>query len=469
MKSIVHISAERIEVLGYKRRGKKIRVKHCVAGILPEGAVMNGRIIDDSLLIECLTALRAKYPALLSSPELIVDGSSILHKRIAAPRLNAKQYYRLVRDEFADAAASGVELAYDYRLTASGIHAYAVDKLQIESYISTFGAAGIKLSSIRLGLEAMIEYVASHPALKNETFVINAIDGVTMLSMLFENGVNVFVSRTRLYSEDQEQLVQDIIRNISGLIQFTQSEKLSEITTSYYLGVDEQAVRDIYAAMPFHEIRVKMLNLAEYCTGYKPSAYFAVLGTHLESGVDLIQSLKKLVRFGRPQKPKNYFIPAAAVIAVLIAAPVIWFHMQTSALNSQIGGVNSFIHSAAVREQSAVINDLFEQTAFYNEVIRQRDEKDAYLKSLPHISKQELDMITRTRSDIVTVVMFDYNEERSVVRVNGRSANEYDSAAYTGALKSSPLITGVVYTGYHYDEYGYNFSIDITFAPREGR
>ena len=479
MKSSIHISSEKIEVLGYKKRGKKIKVLRYVAVGLQEGAMMNGRIIDDSILVESLKELRDREPRLFSNPVLIVDGNSILQKRVATPKKLTKwQYDQVARDEFADTTIPAGNLVCDFHPIGpvkdmqSGMLAYAVDKIQVESYISTFKAAGIKLRSVRLGVAAIIEYVGSNPELQNSTFVINVVDGVALLSMLFENGVNVFISRTRLYSENHEQFLHDIVGNLSGLIQFNKSEKFNEITTSYYLGLDEGVVRDLDAVMPYPEISVKPLDLfggAVMRDGPLPAdAHFAFLGARLDGGIDLIESLSRLSKYGKRQRPKNFWIPAVAVIVAALAVPIVYLHLQITEMNALIDGVNRFIQNEGVQQKSAEIEALLADTAFHNDIANQLNSKIEHEQGLAQISRQALDLITRTHSDVVTITVIDFNEAGGVIRVSGSSETESDSAMYTGAVKSNPLVADIRYTGYSYGNEGeYNFSLDVILAGRE--
>jgi hypothetical protein len=477
MKSSIHISSEKIEVLGYKKIGKKVKAGDHISAELPEGAVMNGRIIDDSLLIECVKDMRSKKPHLFTNATLIVDGNSILQKRIsAAPKLGKRQYYQLAREAFADTTIPPENLVCDYhpldpsrKDMKSGILAYAVDKTQAEAYESAFNAAGVKLKAIKLGSQAIIDYVASRPELHGSAFVLNVVDGVTLLSMLFQNGVNVFTSRTRLYSDDYERFIQAIVGNISGLIQFNRSEKFAEITQSYYLGLEDQVVRDISAVIPYPEISVDSFILHGWAGNMPPDAYFAFLGARLEDGIDLISSLDKLAAFKKSQRKKNYWIPAIAAITLATAAPVVYLHFQISAVDVDIDALNRYIYSEFVQTKSAEIDALIADTAWHNNIVGQEQAKAETEAALPHACEQTLNLITMTRSDRVTVTSLVFHESTGIIQVTAVSASESDSALYTGTLKENALVSTVRYTGYSYGSNGeYNFNIDVILERREG-
>ena len=224
MKSSIYVSAEQIQVIGHLGGA----VRRYVTYPIPEGTMFNGTITDSAFLAECLMSLKREHSELFSSgTTLIVDGSTILSRRITSPNLSHKQYLQLVRDDFADSIDSTDNLVCGYHKLQSvenAILACAVNKAQVDSYISTFNEAGIKLSGIHIGVDTILGLVKSRADLQQGTIVINVIDGLTMLSMLFENGNNIFISRSRLYGEEKEQVFRSVLENLNGLIQFTRSK-----------------------------------------------------------------------------------------------------------------------------------------------------------------------------------------------------------------------------------------------------
>ena len=175
MKSSIYISAEQIQVLGYS--GKK--VKRVATFPLPEGTMFNGNIMDATFLTECLVSMRKDNPALFKGGvSLVVDGGSIPTRRLTVPRLSHKQYMQRVRDDFADSIADSNAMVCAYRKMGDGtILGCGVNKSQVDSYISTFSAAKIKLTSIHIGAEQLYTLVKTTPALQESTIVLNVLDG----------------------------------------------------------------------------------------------------------------------------------------------------------------------------------------------------------------------------------------------------------------------------------------------------
>lgn len=474
MKSSIYISFERIEVIGYNKSGQKISIAEYVTYPLPEGIMINGKIIDQPVLTECLSDLRSQYPKLFTDPTLIVDGSTILTKRITVPKLTQRQYARLVREEFSDTAENLDELVCDYHLlhntaTKTMILACAVEKTQVESYMAAFREAGIKLKAIHIGVQALLNHVNTSPALRETIAVLNVIDGVTMLSMLFDKGQNVFMSRARLYSEDQAQLAQDVLSSLSGLIQFNKSEKFNDIAKSFYLGLSDNDIKLMNTINPYPDIALAAPDIFIGVNGaekFDQHVHLAFLNIWLgEDSIDLIRSYTKLGKIKRQQRPKPVVIPVIAGTIVVLAIPFIILFIKTVNLELQLLEVNAYLTDEAVVAKSTEIDEIIAQTAQYNGIITQFDEKTETENARAAISGQILDLITKTNSQKVTINQFSFDESTSLVHVNGSSATDTDTAEYIDLLKQSRLVESINYAGYSYNSLGeYVFSIDVKIA-----
>ncbi|MDR1691951.1 MAG: hypothetical protein LBR72_01205 [Oscillospiraceae bacterium] len=449
MESSVYISSEQIQVVGHQ--GGTIR--RFVTHPLPEGTMINGTITDQAFLTECLASLRAEHPALFKKPSLVVDGSAILVKRIPAPKLNGKQYRQLVRDDFAEAGENTDELVCGYQLLPGGkaLLACGAGKNLVDSYLSAFKSAGVKLSSIRIGTQAILSYVDSRPDLQKRSFVLNVIDGVTMLSLIFENGVNVFISRTRLYGDTKEQTAQTVMENLNGLVQFNRSQKFGEVTDSFYLGVSPADLRLLEALNPHVNIKLAVLDIFQDVRGGEqlpPNAHFAYLSALLgKSHIDLTVSRKELENHRkRRTKTRRIWIPFSILYVILLALPIGWFYYQGTLTDKEIAALNEALSEPAAVEKESELTALETETAGLRRVINEERLKLEYEGSLAALSPQLIDLFLGGSG--ITVESLSYTRESGTVRIGGFGASEDAPANFSEALRSSPLVLSVDYTGY---------------------
>ena len=468
MKTSIYISAEQIQAIGYS--GSSVR--KFVAYPLPEGTIYNGRITDSVFLSECLTSMKREHPELFKSGvTLVADGSSILSRRITAPKLGKKHYLQLVRDDFADSIDNPDNLVCGYhKLEHSGnsILACAVGNDQVDSYIDTFKAAGVKLEAIHVGVEVILSYVKSRPELHNMSIVINVIDGPTMLSMLFENGNNIFMTRTRLYGDDKEQVFQHVLENLNGLIQFARSQNIGEITRSYYLGVSEANIKLLEALNPYTDIQIGTLAIYKGPVNIPPDAHFASLNMlHGSGGIDLVAARKDLEKYIKLKGPRKTWIPLLALYIVVLAAPAIYLWLEIDTVSKGINELNNYINSPAVVRKQEELAALRAETAFYNDAVRQVDEKAEWEDSIPKATSRMMDLIVSSHGVEVTVMNFEFNENTGVVRVTANCADASVSADYVDALYDSGVAQNVHYQGYGSSSGGmFTFTVDITLNVR---
>ena len=463
MKTSIFVSAEHIQAIGYVGNS----VKQFVSFPLPEGTMYNGTITDHAFLTECLAAMKRENPDLFSGGvSLAADGSSILSRRLAAPKLSNKQYLQLVRDDLADSIENPDDLVCGYRkldFTENAILACGIGKMQVDSYLATFREAGIKLDSIHVGAEIILSYVKAMPEMRASTVVINIIDGLTMLSMLFENGNNVFMTRTRLYGEEKEQLFQNIIENLNGLIVFTRSQSLNEITGSYYLGISESDVRLLEAFHINTDIKLGALSILEGNENIPSDAHFSCLNMlYGSSCIDLVAARRELDVYIKSRRPKKRWIPAVAAYILILAASTAFLWMRLNNVNENIADISSYLMSPAILHKQEELEALIRESATYGEVARQADEKAAWENGLPKATSHMLDFIVFQHGVDVAVTSFDFDESTGSVRVSARCSGANVSADYVDTLCNEGIARSVNYQGYGSNANGeFTFTVDI--------
>ena len=463
MKFSVYVSAEKIMVVGHT--GNKI--ERYASYPLPEGTLYNGTIIDGAYLTESLTSMKIQHPELfLGGVTLVVDGSTILSRRLIAPKLSKKQYLQLVRDDFADSVGDANELICGYRKvdpSDNAILACAVNKAQVDSYISTFTSAGIKLNAIHVGVDTVLSFVKTRPELREGTIVINVVDGFTMLSMLFINGSNVFMSRTRLYGDEKEQVFQNILENLNGLIQFTRSQKFDDISVSYYLGVKESDMRLLEAFNPYTDIRLGVLAVNENHDEVPPEAHFACLSMMFGGqGIDLVEAHKELERFIRAKRPKKLWIPLMAAYVLLLAAAAVYLMTEIDKETGRINEIKAYINSPAIRQTQSDFKILMGEIAHYSDIAWQMERKVEFEKGFPVITGRMMDLIVLNHGVDINVTSFIFDEKTCDVRIVADCADAGISADYVDALYRSGIVKTVNYQGYGSNTNGvFSFAVEI--------
>ncbi|MCL2617602.1 MAG: hypothetical protein FWD98_00970 [Defluviitaleaceae bacterium] len=463
MRTSIYISAEQIQAVGIaKKDAKAYAVQH-----LPEGVMYNGMIMEETTLSESLAALKKSNPAMFKRPvSLVVDGSSILNRRLITPKLRDKQYLQLVRDDFVDSIGDVNDLVCTYRKLASkkekehAILGFAVNKVLIDRYVATFNEAGIKIESMRIGIEMLLEFVKTMPALQQSTVIVNVLDGHIMLSMIFVDGESVFSQRTRLYGEDREQIIGNVADNLNTLLQFVQSQNYEGAACSYYFGISLSEASALQARNTYPGLKIE----AFYKRSIVPSeAHFATLDVMFGGkGLDLLKARKALDAYVKSKRPKRTWIALLVLYFTCLAGLAGYLVYEIHELDFEISLVNRFVTAPIVAERQEHIRGLMSDTTGYNNVLEQVDAKWVWEGSMAAAESRIMDFVLFGHGLEVDVTSFSFNENTGVVRINATAADAGVSVDYVHAMYDNGIARDVMYHGFGSNAQGrFTFTVDI--------
>jgi len=461
-----------IKVLAYTKSGR-VSVKDFLTYPLPEETVLNGIIIDGAPIVEGLRLLKNEKPLLFNDVSLVIDGSFVYTKKITVPgKLNKLMYDEVIRDEFAEISSDSENLICDHFLLSSNddgskdILACAVENAHAQAYLGIFSAVGIKLTSVHLGVMTVLQFVENNSDLKVIPFVLNVVDDVILLSMIFQNGVNVFQSRTRLYGDDRATLVRSTLDGLSGIIQFNKSQNFTDLTYCFYLGLSTSDM-DLVALNATHpELTFSQLNIYSDAKGAEqlpPGAHFAYLNTLVpDAKSDLLNNIKMLEKAKNKRKPKNRWLPVLAGTVLLLAAVIAVLWILVSGVDRDIRKQNDFLNNPNTISERSRIDGLKANTRHVNSLYDAVAVRNAEAAAKPQLSRRLLEAILKTAGNSVTISGINFSADNRTVSVSCSGVTEFAAATFVEALSRNPLIDTVYYTGYSTGGAGeFLFTIDV--------
>ena len=473
MKVSIHISTDMVKVLSYTKTGNRVAVKDFLTYPLPEECVLNGVILDGTPIIDGLRSLKASKPELFKDVSLVIDGSFVYSKKITVPgKLVGIMLDEIIRDEFAEISTDSENLICDHYLlsrnedTSKDVLACAVEYAHAQAYIEIFKAADIKLWKIHLGIQTVLQFVENRPELKSVPFVLNLVDDVVLLSMIFQNGITVFQSRTRLYGDDRATFVRSTLDGLSGIIQFNKSQNFDDLTNCYYLGMSKEDMDLVALDTSYPDIRFSPLQIYKDVKGAEllpPGAHFVYLNTLVpESKPDLISNMKLLDKAKARKRPRNRWLPVLAGTALFIAIAITVMLLLVNGVESKIREINDHLTSPTVVSQREHLEELDANTTYINHLYSAVADRKKQTEAKPQVSRQLLDTIVRTAGFTVSVNGLSFNADNGTLSVSCSSMNETFPAAFVESLSRNDLIEAVYYTGYSSGADGaFLFTIEI--------
>ena len=459
MKASIHISTNMIEVLSYTKIGSHVTVKDFFTYPLPDECVINGVILDGSPIIEGLRFIKDAHPQMFKDTSLVLDGSFVYTKRINVPgKLNKWMYYQVIRDEFKEIATDPENLICDHLLLginedgSKQILACAVERTHTEAYLAILNDAGIEPKKVRLGIQAILRYISSKPEFGEQPFVLKIVDGELVLSMIFQKGISVFQSRSRLQGDDRETLVKNSLDGLSGIIQFNTSQNFDDIRHCYYLGLSDSdldfiKMNDAYPNIDFFNI--ELFKNVKGGGGLPPNVHVVYLSTLIpDSEVDLLQSIRISEKVKKRNKPKNIRITILAGLgAILIGAAVLLLFLTTS-VERDVRELNSILSSTQLQNEKAEIARLNYDTASVEAIIENAMLLTDTVNAKPEITRSLIESIVQTGGSTVHIISFTFRDTDGSVRVNATAATEFAASDYIERLRGDPIIGDVEYLGY---------------------
>jgi len=450
-----------IKILSYSKSGSRVAVRDFLTYPLPEECVLNGVILDANPIIDALRTLKNAKAEVFKDVSLVIDGSFVYTKKITVPgKLKKLTYDEVIRDEFAEISPDSENLICDHFLLSTNedgskdILACAVEYAHAQAYLGIFETVGIKLSSVHLGVLTVLQYVESNPSLKQMPFVLNVVDDVIQLSMIFQNGISVFQSRTRLYGDERATQVRSTLDGLSGIIQFNKSQNFADLTNCFYLGLSAADMDLVELNSTYPEINFSQLQIYKDVRGSEqlpPGAHFAFLNTLMpDSSTDLLSNIRMLEKAKSKKKPKNRWLPVLAGIIFVLVAIIVTLWLMVRHVEGQIDVENKYLNNRQTMDDRFEVERLKANTVRTDRLYAGVTARNRATEAKPQISSSLLSKIADVADkNNVQINGFNFNSDNKTVNFSCTTDTEQRTIRFVEALSREELIDTVYYTGFN--------------------
>lgn len=284
---VIYISTHAVQVIcGSSDKEDMIKIFNFDEIELQEGAMINGVIMDDSLVTEALIQIKNKG---VKKARLVIDSGQILLRNLVVPFVSKKELMKYTIDELSNINESYEDLIYDYGVlrncyvdgeqSKGEILCCGIERKLLSSYIEIFHSAGIKLKSIDIAVNVLQKFAQELSELDGKTYIVSVLDANNVTSYLFENNCYAFSNRARLFSERGTEAFQnEMVSSISQLIQFSKAKHSTyTIENAYFCGLNNDEETGVYNSI-MRNLKIsaeKFPNSSIVCqTNYDQSTLF---------------------------------------------------------------------------------------------------------------------------------------------------------------------------------------------------
>lgn len=463
MSVTVFLSNTNIQIVVGSGTSKGIKVKRLVSVGVPGGAVLNGVVMDETALVTAIQECWRINKLPKNDVTLILNSPQLRANIIDMPMMPDKKTTEYVQRETKDSRLSKPVSAWymiekDPKAKTQKVTAETADGQFIDTYVSIFARAGIKLIDIHDGVNLAINLLKG--TTRNRTVVYMILDGTSLVTIFFAKGQYFYHSTKRVFNQPGSgEFAKEIFGAISEIRQFASTQKIDDpIEELQFAGIGEQQVARL--AEDMGEIDSSIHLSAVNCPSYvnvkenaKQFPYFvypvAGLARMSASRLDILTANKKSAdKFIRKQNLLRVLVPAIGflVLLALIYGTIMVFVIirsnQLAELNRQNSDPATLQDVLRYEEISGVITGVGSRQGGLNMLHK-------YLDSYP-IPDSEVNKIIKTAADKygVKVIVNSYDSNTGIFSITAQSAEVELINQFIADLMKMDKFEKVDYTGY---------------------
>lgn len=333
MSVTVFLSNTNIQIVVGSGTANGAKVKNMVSVGVPDGAVLNGVVMDENALVAAIRECWKLNKLPRNNVTLILNSPQLRASLVDMPVMPDKKTGEYVQREVKDArlqkpVTAWYMLAKNTRNKTQRVVAEITEAQFIDTYVDIFAKAGIKLTDIHDGVSLVISLLGG--ATRNKTVVYMILDGTSLVTIFFSKGQYFYHSTKRVFNQPgSTEFAREIFGAVSEIRQFSSAQKLDDtIEELQFAGIGDQQISRLEYDLNSIDSSIKLSAVA--CPSYvktkanaKQFPYFvypiAGLTKLSNSRLDIMTANKKSTdAFVKRKNALKVIIPAAGIILLLV-------------------------------------------------------------------------------------------------------------------------------------------------------
>lgn len=333
---------------------------------------------------------------------------------------------------------------------------------------------GLPVNAITVPMEGFLKVLESVKEYKNKTAIFLFFEESSVTSILYKEGIYHYSTRSRIFSErGTTNFGTEIVRSISGILQFYATTKAGEpITDIYYAGcsdddfeVCENGIQNLGLAI--HPMRDNLRITADGGAEYA----LAGIGAMITGKNKEMNLLKVLVReekeSGKEQVNigKHLIYPGITLVICLacIVVVTIW-NLRTG---GQINDIEDWINDDQIQQEYQEANAVKEQSERLVAELSQVEQRKENLATYPDLTEEKIAAIVDVGGSDMSVQIQSLDAESGLLTFNAISRQVIDIPGYISKLRKTGLFSSVDYTGYQYGDEEYALELSCVLKGEE--
>ena len=486
MSEVVFLSNTNIQIASGSPSGDGVKVSKLISAPLPEGAVLNGVVMDQERVIESLKIAWQANKLPKSEVTLILNSPQLRANRVDAPLLADKKTSEFIERETKDSEYGRFQnpitgwyvIGKDPKTKVQHVVYETAEIEFVKKYVDIFSSAGLKLKTIHNGVHLATEYFTKQASGKTVLYMI--LDGKSLVTIFFAEGKYYYDSTSRVFTQPgTPEFAREIYSSISSIRQFISAQHLNEtVRDIMFSGLTysqvNQLANDILNIDSAADISLAQPPQGTTIAGDQtlfPFFVYPIAGLRrIDERLPILKNSKQSEKKkSEGNGLKKLIIPFACIMggAVLVYGGAIAYK---SAKESELKKIQQYTNNPSVKAQIAEYDKMYDNMADMGKIQGGVDLLQEDLDSYPiPDSSINQKILEASRKHSVTVQFNSYSASSGIFSITAYSPEVDDINLFIADLMSMDIFENIDYTGYSLSKDGKRWQINVvcTLAARE--
>ncbi|MBE7072668.1 MAG: hypothetical protein E7383_07970 [Ruminococcaceae bacterium] len=486
MSEVVFLSNTNIQIASGSAAGDGVRISKLISSPLPEGAVLNGVVMDQDRLIEAIKLAWQANKLPKSEVTLIINSPQLRANRVDAPILADKKTTEFIERETRDSEYGRFQnpitgwyvVGKDAKAKTQKV-VYETSEIDfVNKYVDIFGKAGLKLKTIHNGVQLATEYFTKQAAGKTVLYMI--LDGKSLVTIFFAEGKYYYDSTSRVFAQPgTPEFAREIYASVSSIRQFISAQHLTEtVKDILFCGLAYSHVNQLANDILNLDSTVD-ISIAQPPQGTSvgsdqsqfPFFVYPIAGLRrIDERMPILKNTKQASKKAKEKSfMANLILPFTLILAAALIAYGVCFAVKMKK-QSELDDVEKYINNQSVIDQvteyDAMYDNMAEMGKIQGGVDILMDDLDSYPVPDSSINKSILEA---SKKHDVNVDFNSYSASTGVFSITASSPEVEDINQFIADLMAMDIFENVNYTGYSLSSDGKSWQINVvcTLAGRE--
>ena len=401
----------------------------------------------------------------IESAKIVLPANLCETRILQLPYAKGKQLKALLDKEFQEGFRSDITdyaMIKESQKTGNTICCGGVASGVLKKFSQMCEKAGITPEGLSVPMESYLRILQKVDNYQNEVAICLFFENGNVTSVLCENGEYKYSSRSRLFSEPGTlDFGTEIVRNISGILQFWATGKNeAQITKVYYAGCPTEDFE-----VSIDGIRNLNLEVGEMkaggisVNGGFVGDWAGCLGALIKEGrkdknIDFFEIERALIKAeeNKPSPWRHVLFPVVVLILLLI--PTVVLVLKNHSFDKKVQELTVWMEDEGREEDHEYVKSLEAKIAELNAAAESVETLKANLATYPSFNSSIIKKIENAGGNKITLNITGYDAGTGVLNFMAVSKEVDDLSDYILKIEETELFHKVNYSGYNLNEDG---------------